>query len=168
MFKRFFTISLLLTLILGNNIFSQEAVSNQDVNPNLPPNEIKPNYPVTEAIWDVEFSYDATTVTLAAGNAGAVYIPTINKFWTSRWATGVCHQWNTDGTLDIEFTLPFTGTRGMCFDGTFVYHSTSTTTVQIVDPSTRTVVGTVPVVGAPNGFRSITYNPDGDGGNGSL
>ena len=118
----------------------------QDVNPNLPPNEIKPNYPTTEAIWDVEFSYDATAVTLAAGNAGAVYIPTINKFWTSRWATGVAHQWNTDGTLDMEFTLPFTGTRGMCFDGTFVYHSTSTTTVQIVDPSTRTVVGTVPVL----------------------
>ena len=30
------------------------------------------------------------------------------------------------------------------------------------------IVGTVPVVGAPNGFRSMTYNPDGDGGNGSL
>ncbi len=94
--------------------------------------------------------------------------PRINKFWTSRWGSGIIHQWNVDGTLDQEYTLSFTGTRGMCFDGTFVYHSTATTTVQIVDPATRTVVGTIPVVGAPNGFRYITYNPDGDGGNGSI
>jgi hypothetical protein len=124
--------------------------------------------PALEATWDVQFSYDATAITLAAGNAGAVYIPTIDKFWTSRWATGVAHQWNSNGTLDFEFTLPFTGTRGMCFDGTVVYHSTATTTVQKVDPVTRTVVGTVSVVGAPNGFRFITYNPDGNSGAGSI
>jgi len=124
--------------------------------------------PALEATWDVQFNYDATVITTAAGNAGAVYIPTLNKFWTSRWASGVAHQWNANGTLDLEFTLPFTGTRGMCFDGQYVYHSINTTTVQIVDPVTRTVVGTVPVVGAPNGFRYITYNPDGNSGAGSI
>ena len=120
------------------------------------------------AIWDVEFNYDATVITLAAGNAGAVYIPTLNKFWTSRWATGVAHQWNANGTLDVQFTLPFTGTRGMCFDGQFVYHSINTTAVQIVDPVTRLLVGTIPVVAAPNGARFITYNPDGNSGAGSI
>ncbi len=139
----------------------------QDISSDLKP-YVKPNQPVNEAIWDVQFNYDATAVTLAAGNAGAVYIPTLDKFWTSRWATGVLHQWNSNGTLDLEFTLPFTGTRGMAFDGTFLYHSINTTTVQIVDPVTRTPVGTIPVVGAPNGFRFITYNPDGNAGAGSI
>lgn len=162
MLKRIFTISFLSVLFLGINVLSQSM----DVSPKL--EQFNSGTTVTEATWDVEFNYDATAVTLAAGNAGAVYIPTLGKFWTSRWATGVIHQWNTDGTLDQEYTLPFTGSRGMCFDGQFVYHSTSTTTVQIVDPTTRTVVGTVPVVGAPNGFRFITFNPDGDGGAGSI
>ncbi len=124
--------------------------------------------PAQEAIWDVEFNYDATAITGAAGNAGAVYIPTINKFWTSRWASAVAHQWNANGTLDLQFTLSFTGTRGMCFDGQYIYHSINTTTVQKVDPVTRAVVGTVSVVGAPNGFRFITYNPDGNAGAGSI
>ncbi len=162
MFKRVFTISLLSVLFLGITILPQSM----DVSPTL--EQVKQTQTSIEATWDVEFNYDATAVTLAAGNTGAVYIPSLNKFWTSRWATGVFHQWNIDGTLDMEFTLPFTGTRNMCTDGTFIYHCTSTTTVQIVDPATKTVVGTVPVVGAPNGFRSMTYNPDGDGGNGSL
>jgi hypothetical protein len=164
MFKRLFTISLLSALLFGINIFSQ--TSNMEVSPTL--EQVKQSQTSIEATWDVEFNYDASAVTLAAGNAGAVYIPTLGKFWTSRWATGVIHQWNTDGTLDQEYTVPFTGTRGMCFDGQFVYHSINTTTVQIVDPTTRTVVGTVPVVGAPNGFRFITYNPDGNAGAGSI
>ncbi len=167
MLKRVFTLSLLFVLFIGGSAFSQ-SLRSFDVNPNLLPQEVKPNYPTTEATWDIQFNYDAVAVTGAAGNAGAVYIPTIGKFWTSRWATGIIHQWNSDGTLDQQYTLPFTGTRGMCFDGTFLYHSTSSTTVQIVDPATRTVVGTIPVVGAPNGFRFITYNPDGNAGAGSI
>ncbi len=152
MYKRFFTFFILLVLSLVQVGFSQlGGLRSQDINPNLLERELKSEIPTTEATWDVQFNYDATAVTLAAGNAGAVYIPTIGKFWTSRWATGVVHQWNTNGTLDQEFTLPFTGTRGMAFDGQFVYHSINTTTVQIVDPVTRTLVGTVPVVGAPNG-----------------
>ncbi len=166
--KRFhFLTVLFISLFLYSGFAQDFRAQNSDISPELTP-FVKPNQPVNEAIWDVQFNYDATAVTLAAGNAGAVYIPTLDKFWTSRWATGVLHQWNSNGTLDLEFTLPFTGTRGMAFDGTFLYHSINTTTVQIVDPVTRTPVGTIPVVGAPNGFRFITYNPDGNAGAGSI
>ncbi|HEY6625331.1 MAG TPA: hypothetical protein VIZ21_00080, partial [Ignavibacteriaceae bacterium] len=163
--KKSFLISLV--MLLSITLFAQTKIeiSSSEVSPLL---QSTNHDPALEATWDVQFNYDATVITGAAGNAGAVYIPTINKFWTSRWATGVAHQWNANGTLDLEFTLPFTGTRGMCFDGQFVYHSTNTTTVQKVDPVTRTVVGTVPVAGAPNGFRFITYNPDGNSGAGSI
>jgi len=164
--KRFLFSSVLFLSLFLYSAFAQE-IRIQDVSPDLTP-YVKPSNPVTEAIWDVQFNYDATAVTGAAGNAGAVYIPTIDKFWTSRWASGVLHQWNSNGTLDLEFTLPFTGTRGICFDGTFLYLSINTTTVQIVDPVTRTPVGTIPVAAAPNGFRFITYNPDGNAGAGSI
>ncbi len=155
-------ITLLFALLWCSTLFAQDFA---EVSPTLTPVN---HDPALEATWDVEFNYDAVAVTGAAGNAGVVYIPTIDKFWTSRWASGVAHQWNSNGTLDVQFTLPFTGTRGMCFDGQYVYHSTATTTVQIVDPVTKLVVGTVPVVGAPNGFRFITYNPDGNSGAGSI
>ena len=156
----------ILTLLLALSwCFTLSAQDFTEVSPTL--QQVKPN-PALEATWDVLFDYDALVVTGAAGNTGAVYIPTIGKYWTSKWASATADQWNLDGTLDMTFTLPFTGTRNMCFDGAFVYHATSTTTVQIVDPATKLVIGTVSVVGAPNGFRFMTYNPDGDGGAGSL
>ena len=86
MFKRIFTFSFLFVLVFGNNIFSQSNGS-LDISPKL--QQVNTGATVTEATWDVEFNYDATAVTLAAGNTGAVYIPSLNKFWTSRWATGV-------------------------------------------------------------------------------
>lgn len=168
MFKKLFTFSVLFVLFIMSSVYSQQALQNREIDPSITGVKTEPTTPVFEAIWDVQFDYDATVVTGAAGNAGAVYIPTLDKFWTSRWATNVAHQWNSDGTLDVQFTLPFTGTRGMAFDGQFVYCSIATTAVQIVDPVTRSLIGTVPVNAAPNGARFITYNPDGDGGSGSL
>mgnify|MGYP001259493346 CR=1 FL=1 len=168
MCKKLFTFSVLFVLFTVSIVFPQQALQNRDIDPSITGVKIEPTIPVTEATWDVEFDYDATVITGAAGNAGAVYIPTLDKFWTSRWATAVAHQWNSDGTLDVQFNLPFSGTRGMAFDGQFIYCSINTSTVQIVDPVSRSLIGTVPVSAAPNGARSITYNPDGDGGLGSL
>ena len=168
MCKKLFTFSVLFVLFTVSIVFPQQALQNRDIDPSITGVKIEPTIPVTEATWDVEFDYDATVITGAAGNAGAVYIPTLGKFWTSRWASAVAHQWNSDGTLDVQFDLPFSGTRGMAFDGQFIYCSINTSAVQIVDPVSRSLIGTVPVSAAPNGARFITYNPDGDGGLGSL
>ncbi|HQI39813.1 MAG TPA: T9SS type A sorting domain-containing protein [Ignavibacteriaceae bacterium] len=168
MLKKLFTISFVLVFLFGNTMFSQQSINSQEISSTLANVKVEPVIPVTEATWDVEFDYDATAVTGAAGNAGAIYIPTLGKFWTTRWASNVAHQWNPDGTLDMQFTLPFTGTRGMVFDGQFIYCSINTAAVQIVDPATKTLVGTIPVNAAPNGARFIAYNPDGDGGAGSI
>ncbi|MFO7524218.1 MAG: hypothetical protein R6W68_02070, partial [Ignavibacteriaceae bacterium] len=64
-----------------------------------------------EALWDVQFNYDATAVTGAAGNAGAIYIPDLNEFWTSRWASNINHRWTSSGTLIEQFTV--TGVTGV-------------------------------------------------------
>lgn len=122
----------------------------------------------TEAMWDVLFNYNAQTVTSALGNAGAVYIPTLNQFWTARWASGWIHAWNPNGTLIDSFTIAgVTGTRNMVFDGQFVYHAVTTGVIYRVNPTTRTLVNSFNL---PAGVtaRFITYDPQADGGNGGF
>ncbi len=157
--------SLFLVLLFCASLQAQYATS-REVAPGTQYTVTNPN-PI-EAVWDVLFNYNATTITTAAGNAGAIYIPTINKFWTSRWATNVGHEWASNGTSATSFTFPFTGTRGMVFDGTNIYCSCNNTTVQKVNPVTKLSTGTVSVVGAPNGARFIAYDPDGNSGAGAI
>ncbi|RPH36097.1 M6 family metalloprotease domain-containing protein, partial [bacterium] len=94
--------------------------------------------------WSIEFNWDANSVTGEGGNAGALFIPPLNEFWTSRWNSNLFHRWSPDGTLIGSFGVNgVTGVRGMTFDGTNVYASTATTTIQIINPGTRTKVGTL-------------------------
>lgn len=120
-----------------------------------------------ETMWDVKFNYDLQAITGANGNAGVVYIPTLEQFWVSRWSTGVITVVSKTGQFVETFTLPVTGTRGMAFDGQYVYHSVNTNTLQKVDPVSKTIVGTVAL---PSGVtaRFITYDPTADGGQGGF
>jgi len=122
---------------------------------------------VTEAVWDIQFNWDLVAITGGAGNAGVVYIPTIERFWVSRWASGNIYVISKTGTIVDSFTLAVTGTRGMAFDGQHVYHSVNTGTLQKVDPVTRQIVGTVTL---PAGVtaRFITYDPTADNNNGGF
>lgn len=121
----------------------------------------------TEAIWDVKFDWNLETITGALGNAGVVYLPNVEQFWVSRWASGVITVISKTGTFVEQFTLPVTGTRGMAFDGQHVYHAVNTGTLQKVDPATKQIVGTVTL---PTGVtaRFITYDPTADNGQGGF
>lgn len=122
----------------------------------------------TLAQFDLQFDYNAQAVTGALGNAGAVFIPTLNQFWTSRWATGRFHAWTATGTLIDSFLISgVTGTRGMVFDGQYVYHSINTGVLQVVDPATRTRVGGITL---PTGVtaRYVAFDPTADGGLGGF
>lgn len=166
--KKIFLLVVLSSLFTFFITYSQENTGSADVSPYLTSQPVNPN--ATEAIWDVLFNYNLQTATGGLGNAGAVYIPTLDRIWVSRWSTpaGRIYVLNTSGMAVDSFTTSFTGTRGMCFDGQYVYHAINTTTVQKVDPVTRLVVGTINVAGAPNGARFIAYNPNADGGNGGI
>lgn len=122
------------------------------------------------AIWDVLFNYDLQAATGGLGNAGAVYIPTLNQFWVSRWSTpaGRIYVLNTSGVVIDSFTTQgFTGTRNMAFDGQYVYHAITTNVLQKVDPVTRLTVGTITMPTAITA-RFISYDPNADGGNGGF
>ena len=157
----------LLTLLLSFSFTSAQILGNSaaEISPTLTAAPQHPN--PTEAIWDVKFNWDLLSITGAAGNAGVVYIPTLEQFWVSRWASGVITVISKTGTFVEQFTLSVTGTRGMAFDGQYVYHAVNTGTLQKVDPVTKTIVGTVTL---PSGVtaRFITYDPTADGGQGGF
>lgn len=162
--KRYFFFLSMLVLLLGFNGYAQ-IETKVDASP-FTTAFSQPN-PV-EATWDVKFDWNLQTLTGGAlGHAGVVYIPTLERFWVSRWASAMILVFTKTGALVDSFTLGVTGTRGMAFDGQYVYHSVNTATLQKVDPVTRTIVGTVPL---PSGVtaRFITYDPTANSGAGGF
>jgi hypothetical protein len=142
--------------------FAQDAM---DKNPN-PAEDIRPSYTIIDALFDVQFNYNAELVTGANGNAAALFIPTLNEFWTSRWASNILHRWTAAGTLIEQFTIAnVTGVRSLTFDGVHVYAGLATTTIAKIDPVTKTRVGTIT---SPQAARYLTYDPTADGGAGGL
>lgn len=165
MLKKLLTISVLFVLLFGNLSFSQ-SLRLQDISPNLVSEEVKPGYPVTEALWDVQANYDATTVTGAAGNAAAFFIESLGEYWTSRWASNLLHRWTSSGTLIEQFSIAgVTGVRSLTSDGTFLYAGLNTTSIAIIDPVNKILVGTIP---APQSVRYITYDPTANSGAGGF
>jgi len=161
--KKLFMIFLLL-IVASSLALAQKRV--QDISPRLLDREIKPNYPTIDALWDVQANYDALVVTGAAGNAAAIFLPTVGEFWTSRWASALLHRWTAAGTLIEEFSIPgVTGVRALTFDGTYLYAGRNTTSIAKIDPVTKTLVGTIT---APQTVRYLTYDPTADGGAGGL
>lgn len=164
--RRFLSL-LMLSLLLSLPVLAQDRAK-AEVAPDLSGSLKLPHQ--TEAIWDVKFNYDLSVVTGGLGNAGAVFIPSLNQFWVSRWSTpaGRIYVVSTAGTIVDSFTTPgFTGARNMVFDGTDVVFATSTGTLYKVNPTTRAANGTI-VLPAGVTARFITYNPDGNGGQGSY
>jgi len=165
MFKKLSTTFFVVLVLLSINMLAQTSLRQSDVSPNLAQDGYKASNNI-EAIWDVQFEYDALTVTGAAGNAAAIYLENLGEFWTSRWASAVLHRWSSTGTLIEEFSVAgVTGTRGMTYDGTFIYAGQNTTAIAIIDPTTKTLVGTIT---APQTVRYITYDPTANGGAGGL
>ncbi len=161
-------IKYLLFLCASLSIFWAPVLAQQDAFPSAErsTSEIHfPNVPSIQAMWDIEFQYNLTAATGGSGNAGVVVLP--SEIWVSRWATDTLSRLDYSGTLIDQFVIPgVSGTRGMTYDGTNVYIGNATTTITIVDPSTRTSTGTITSAGQV--ARFITYSPDADGGNGGF
>jgi hypothetical protein len=119
-----------------------------------------------ETIWDVKFNYALKDIIGANASYGAVYIHTLNQFWTTKFLTGWIHAWNPDGTLIDSFTIAgVNNTRNMAFDGEYVWHATTSNSLAKVDPVTRTRVA---LIFLTSYARFISYDPDADNGNGGF
>ncbi len=150
--------------------FYSLAQDSKEYSPEFSSNSIGKTF--IDAIWDVKFNYNLETATGGNGNAGAVYIPTLNQFWVSRWNTpaGRIYVLNTSGVVVDSFTTSgFTGTRNMIYDpvNNEVVCATATNILRRVNPVTRATVGQITM---PTNItaRFISYDPTADGGNGGF
>lgn len=160
----------LLTLLLSFSFTSAQVLekSAAEISPNLTAAPQHPNS--TEAIWDVLFDYNLQQASGGSlGKAGICYIPTIDRIWVSYWSTSVSNyilEFNKQGVLVDSFLITgVIGVRAFTFDGTFVYAGLNTTTIQKINPVTRTNVGTIT---APQTVRYLTYDPTANSGAGGL
>ncbi|QOJ29679.1 MAG: T9SS type A sorting domain-containing protein [Ignavibacteriales bacterium] len=150
-------------LLLSMNLMAQDS---REISPEL--RGFTQSNP-TEAMWDVVFDVNIQAATGGAlGHAGVVWIPTLQQFWVSRWASGSIIVFNAAGTaVDSFVTSGFTGTRGLTWDGEFVYAVANTAAIRKIDPATRATVATITTPSTVTG-RFVSFDPTADGGNGGF
>ncbi|MDD2965118.1 MAG: T9SS type A sorting domain-containing protein [Bacteroidales bacterium] len=113
----------------------------------------------TDAVFDLQFNYDAAAVSGAAGNAGAESDG--NFLYTTRWGSNLIHKYNLDGTLVEEFSIPgVTGLRDLAYDGQYFYGGAAATTIFQMDFTTKTLVSTIT---SPTAVRAIAFDDAQDG-----
>ena len=109
-------------------------------------------------MWDLQFGFDVTAATGAAGNAGAEFDGTY--FYSTRWASNLIHKLDIDGNLVEEFSIPgVTGLRDLAYDGTHFYGGSAGNTIYEMDFDTQTLIGTIY---SSVGVRAIAYDSDND------
>jgi hypothetical protein len=141
-------------LISATLLFSQN--DNRDKSPF--PGKEGGKHKNTLALWDLEFSFNVTNATGAAGNAGAEFDGTY--FYTTRWASNLIHKFDMSGNLVETFSIPgVTGLRDLAFDGTYMYGGAAGNTIYQMDFNTKTLIGTI---SSPVLVRFIAYDEYND------
>jgi hypothetical protein len=114
---------------------------------------------IQSARFDLQFSFDASAASGAAGNAGSEFDGTY--YYTTRWASNLIHKYDMSGVLVQEFSIPgVSGLRDLAFDGTYMYGGAAANTIYQMDFNTMTLIGTIP---SPVAVRHIAYDPVDDG-----
>ncbi len=113
---------------------------------------------LSREMWDLQFSFDVTAATGAAGNAGCEFDGTY--FYTTRWASNLIHKFDIDGNLIEEFSIPgVSGLRDLAYDGTHFYGGAAGNVIYEMDFETQTLIGTI---NSSVAARAIAYNEDLD------
>nr|NIX54705.1 hypothetical protein [candidate division Zixibacteria bacterium] len=122
--------------------------------------EVKPRqYLVTEAPWDLQFSFDVELITGALGNAGSEFDGT--NYYTTRWASNLIHCIDQSGNLVKEFSVSgVSGLRDLAWDGQYMYGGAAANTIYQMDFDTEVLIGTI---SSPVPVRHIAYDESADG-----
>ena len=126
----------------------------------------------SNALFDFLYRIDvgATGSIGADGNAGIAFIN--NQYWVSAWASDLIHILDASGGFIETITIAgVSGTRSMTTDGTDLFIGAAGAEIYRVDPVTRLLQGTIPIL--PGGghdatARMCTYDETLDGGNGGF
>lgn len=141
---------------------SKSAVSpqiNQAVSKNVNPNNNVQN------IFDIQFDYPLTGI---AAGVSCVYTGT--EFWVGRWNVDSLYTLDPLGNITAAFKITGVGTstsgvRALTYDGTYIYAAVNTTSIKKIDPSTKTLAGTIT---APAAVRGLAYDSTANAGAGGF
>ncbi|MCK6620384.1 MAG: hypothetical protein L6Q94_07825, partial [Calditrichia bacterium] len=122
------------------------------------PNKSSTVYHVSDAPFDLQFSYNLEVVTGALGNAGSEFDGTY--YYSTRWASNLLHKVDMTGVLVEQFSIPgVTGLRDLAYDGAFMYGGAAANTIYQMDFVSKTLIGTIP---SPVAVRHIAYDEAAD------
>jgi hypothetical protein len=117
------------------------------------------NKEISREMWDVLFQFDIVEASGAAGNAGVEFDG--QYFYSTRWASNLLHQYDKEGNLVKEFSVPgVSGLRDLAFDGQYLYGGAAGSTIYCFDPINEVLIDAISTSGA---YRAIAYDPELDG-----
>lgn len=124
--------------------------------------------PKAPGLWDTQFGYSLTDSAGFGAAAGVAFTGT--EFWVSKWNSDTISVHGIDGSFTSVFTIAGTsgsgeGTRGLAWDGAYMYSGNNTTSIRKIDPVSKAVVETIT---APTNVRFIAYDSTADGGGGGF
>ena len=160
--KKTLIVLFLVFLLCGTLLF---ALDKEKVYQEVPVRDISPyvsnpnsGLTLTDDMWDLQFSFDVTAASGAAGNAGAEFDGTY--FYTTRWASNLIHKYDINGVLVSQFSIPgVTGLRDLAYDGNHFYGGAAANVIYEMDFDTQTLIGTI---SSSVAVRAIAYNEDLD------
>ncbi len=131
---------------------------------------VQTNERSTAALLDFLFRINvgSTGAIAADGQAGVAFIN--NQYWISAWQSNTINLLDANGAFIESFTIAgVTGTRSMTTDGTTLYIGTAASSIQIINPVTRTKTGSI-TISAPSGAtaRMLSYDSTLNAGAGGF
>lgn len=152
------------------------AVKPKSINlADIPPSALAKG-PVTTpsalALWDIQDYFAVDTVASTAGGfAGIAWVG--NEWWVSQWNKDSIFTIDINGNLLSGFKIagvgaPTSGARSMTYDGTNLYIADNTTTIKVVNPTTKTLTSTINVSSLGFNARAITFSQAINGGAGGF
>lgn len=117
-----------------------------------------------QSIFDIQFNYPLSF----ASGVSCVYTGT--EFWVGPWNKDSIYTLDAAGNITAGFKVTgvgaaASGVRAFTYDGTFIYAGDNTTAIKKIDPSTKTLVGTIT---APSAVRGLAYDSTANGGAGGF
>lgn len=124
----------------------------------------------SNALFDLLYTYDIGASIGAGSNAGVAFVN--NQYWVATWNDNTIHILDAQGGFIETITIDgLTGTRSITTDGTDLFMGAAGDVIYRVDPVTRLLQGTIPILpggGHDASARMCTYDETLDGGNGGF
>ena len=115
-------------------------------------------------IFDIQFNY-----TPGIGN-GVSCVYTGTEFWMGLYSNDSIYTLDPSGNITSGFTIPgvgisTSGVRAFAFDGTYIYAACLGNAIFRIDPSTKTLIDSIPISFVA---RGLAYDSTANGGQGGF